>query len=218
MRPLQIFGAGQTAEAIIDMVREENLYEVVNVCVDDGFDIPGKSHGPPIISLSVADKAVPIFVAIGFNDLNHSRASVYKRLKNAGFTFVSLISNRAAVSKTSEIGENCLVMEFNNVQASTRLGDNTFLWSGNHIGHHTTIGSNCYISSHCVVSGAVSIGDYSFVGVNTSIGDNLSIGQGCIVGQGSIINSDIQDYSIVKSPASDIYVKNEKTNRRVLRR
>ena len=36
---------------------------------------------------------------------------------------------------------------------SPSIGNNTIIWSGNHIGHHSKIGNNCFISSHVVVSG-----------------------------------------------------------------
>ena len=37
------------------------------------------------------------------------------------------------------------------------------LWSGNHIGHHTTIDDHCFITSHVVISGNVNVMAYSLL-------------------------------------------------------
>ena len=55
------------------------------------------------------------------------------------------------------------------------IADNVVLWSGNHIGHHSTIGANCFISSHVVVSGFCRIGEACFMGVNSTVSNNTNI-------------------------------------------
>jgi sugar O-acyltransferase (sialic acid O-acetyltransferase NeuD family) len=218
MSAIQIFGAGQTAQAIIDTVKSEGLFEISSICVDNVETAPPCYSGVPIVPLADADPSIPMFIGIGFNDLNHDRHAVYQRLKADGFSFASIISSNAIVRDTASVEENSLVLELNNIQAGAKIGKNTIVWSGNHIGHHTHVGSHCYISSHCVISGAVNIGDFTFIGVNATIGDNIKIGKGCIIGQGAIVGKDIPDYSIVKAEDSSFFIKNERTNRRVLRR
>ena len=35
-----------------------------------------------------------------------------------------------------------MIMEHNTIQPYVTIGENTILWSGNHVGHHTQIGKN----------------------------------------------------------------------------
>ena len=51
------------------------------------------------------------------------------------------------------MGDNCFIFEDNTVQPFVTLGNNLVLWSGNHIGHHSTLRDHCFISSHVVISG-----------------------------------------------------------------
>ena len=91
------------------------------------------------------------------------------------------------------IGENCFILEDNTIQPFTSVGNNTILWSGNHIGHHSKIGNNCFISSHVVISGNCIVGDNTFISVNSSIADRTNIGKSCFIGMGVNITKDIDD-------------------------
>ena len=68
-----------------------------------------------------------------------------------------------------------------------KIGNNVFLWSGNHIGHHSKILDNNFISSHVVVSGHCTINENCFLGVNSTIAHKVEIAQYTLVGAGSII-------------------------------
>ena len=61
------------------------------------------------------------------------------------------------------------------------------IWSGNHIGHHSTISDHCFISSHVVISGFTKINSYSFLGVNSTIRDGVTIASECLIGAGTLI-------------------------------
>ena len=218
LEPLYIFGAGQTAAAIHAMISDERLFDVVGFCLDRTHIIESTFEGRPIIPIEDADRSVAQFIAIGFNDLNHDRRVVFERLKQSGHRFATVISRKAVVRSDCRLGENCLVMEFNNIQAGVGIGDNTYLWSGNHVGHHSAIGAHCYVSSHCVISGAVSIGDHTFMGVNSTVGDNITIGAGCIVGQGAVVAANLPDFAVVRSPEPRVDLRSANFNRRLLRR
>ena len=79
------------------------------------------------------------------------------------------------------------------MQPFVTIGNNVVLWSGNHIGHHSTIDDDCFISSHVVVSGFCHVGKACFMGVNSTVSNNTSIGNNCIVGAGALILSDVED-------------------------
>ena len=74
--------------------------------------------------------------------------------------------------------------------------DNVILWSGNHIGHHTTIEPHNFISSHVVVSGQCTVEPNCFIGVNSTIGHMVKIGSETLVGAGSIITKNTEPGSV----------------------
>ena len=68
-------------------------------------------------------------------------AAMHNAAKALGYTLASYVSPRAVWwPQTTAIGENCFIQELNNIQPQVKLGDDVFLWAGNHIGHHSVIG------------------------------------------------------------------------------
>ena len=96
-----------------------------------------------------------------------------------------------------QIGEHCFILESQVIQPYARIGNNVVLWSGNHIGHHSSIGDHCFVASHVVVSGNVQVGSHCFLGVNATIGDGIAIGDRCIIGASAVVLRDV--------PAEGIY-------------
>ncbi len=67
-------------------------------------------------------------------------------------------------------------------QPFVSIGNNVTLWSGNHIGHHSTT-ITVFLTSLIVVSGGVVIEEQSFIGVNATLRDHITIGSRCVVGK-----------------------------------
>jgi sugar O-acyltransferase (sialic acid O-acetyltransferase NeuD family) len=133
-----------------------------------------------------------MFVAVGYNDLNRTRASVYDEARIRGYELITYISSRCTCWAES-IGDNCFIFEDNTIQPFVRIGNNVIMWSGNHIGHHAQIGDHCFVTSHVVVSGFVEVGRYSFLGVNATLRDSIKIGEACLIGAGALIMKSTKD-------------------------
>jgi acetyltransferase-like isoleucine patch superfamily enzyme len=99
---------------------------------------------------------------------------------------------------------NCFILEENTVQPFVEVGDNVFLWSGNHIGHHSVLESHCYIASQIVISGNCRIEEESFIGVNATIHDGITIGAGSIVAAGALIKRDVDPGSVMVAPSAKL--------------
>ncbi len=110
---------------------------------------------------------------------------------------MSYLSSRATVFPGFELKDNCFILEDNTIQPFARVGSNVTLWSGNHIGHHSTIDDDVFVASHVVLSGGVRIGQGSFVGVNVTIRDRVTIGRKCVLGAGALVLEDQPDFSVV---------------------
>ncbi len=121
-----------------------------------------------------------------------------KSTKEMGFTPASYISSKAFVWRNCEIGEHCFIFEDNTVQPFVKIGKNVVLWSGNHIGHHSTVCDNCFISSHVVVSGHCIIGRNSFIGVNATLANNVNIGMDNWIPPGVVIMKGTEEAAFFK--------------------
>jgi sugar O-acyltransferase (sialic acid O-acetyltransferase NeuD family) len=143
-----------------------------------------ESHPPDQFSM---------YVAVGYRDVNRTRASLYEQAKRLGYNLVTYINSKVTWWDANEIGDNCFIFEDNTIQPYVKIGNDVVLWSGNHIGHCAEIGDHCFISSHVVVSGYTRIGAYSFVGVNSTFRDAIAVGESNVIGAGALIMRDTAD-------------------------
>lgn len=195
-QPLVIIGAGEFAEIAYEYFTFDSEYDVVAFAVDPEFLHKGSElHGIPVVNFLNLPQSHPpeshdVFVAIPASNLNQTRADLFTRAKNMGYTCATYLSSKAFVWRNASIGENCFIFEGNVVQPFVTIGDNCILWSGNHIGHRTQIHNHVFVSSHVVISGYCNIGSYSFLGVNSTLNDHVSIAEHCIVGAAAHMNKD----------------------------
>jgi sugar O-acyltransferase (sialic acid O-acetyltransferase NeuD family) len=201
-RKLILIGDSAFAEIAYEYFQHDSDYEVVAFCVEREFLKRDSLFGLPVVAFEdVQDLYSPgehsFFAANVYTQKNQLRTRLYRAAKETGYAPASYISSRAFVWRNCRVGDHCFIFENNVVQPFVTLGDNVILWSGNHIGHHSTIMSHCFVSSHVVVSGFCRIGESCFMGVNSTVANNLAIGNNCIVGAGALILSDVADNQTV---------------------
>lgn len=196
-KPLILFGAGDIAELAHFYFTNDSEYEVVAFTVDAEYVTQDAFCGCPVVPFEgLAARFAPadhaLFVAMSYSKLNVPRKEKYLAAKEMGYTITSYISTRANVLNDGAIGENCFILEDNTIQPFVSIGNNVTLWSGNHIGHHSTLQDHSFISSHVVVSGGVTIEEQCFIGVNATLRDHVTIGARCVIGAGALILADIE--------------------------
>ena len=97
------------------------------------------------------------------------------------------------------------------IQPFTTIGNNTFIWSGSILGHHSVIGSNCWITSGSSLGGNCKIGDFTFLGLNSTIGHFVKIGKECFIGSAAHVTKNISSKSVViQSDSSKVSFDPEK--------
>jgi UDP-3-O-[3-hydroxymyristoyl] glucosamine N-acyltransferase len=102
-----------------------------------------------------------------------------------------------------QLGEHCFVFEHNVLQSFVRIGRNCVLWSGNHIGRHSSIGENVFIASHAVILGAVDIGDNCVIGVNTTLVNDITVGADVWLGPHVVITRDVEPNTVWRPARSE---------------
>jgi len=205
---LVIFGSGDIAQLAHYYFSTDSDYEVVAFTVDAAYMTETVFCGLPVVPFDeVSQKYSPdecdFFVALSYSKLNAVRKEKYLAAKAIGYRLASFISSRATVLNEGRIGENCFIFEDNTIQPFVTIANNVTLWSGNHIGHHSTIKDHCFIASHVVVSGGVEIGEQCFIGVNATLRDHINIGERCVIGAGALLLADAEAEGVYIGTATE---------------
>jgi sugar O-acyltransferase (sialic acid O-acetyltransferase NeuD family) len=207
-KPLVIFGSGDIAQLAYYYFSTDSSYEVVAFTVDSAYMAEAVFCGVPVVPFEeVAQKHRPeeceFFVALSYSKLNAVRKEKYLAAKELGYRLASFVSSRATVLNEGLIGENCFILEDNTIQPFVTIGNNVTLWSGNHIGHHSTVKDHAFIASHVVVSGGVEIGEQCFIGVNATLRDHIKIGEKCVIGAGALLLADAEAEGVYIGTATE---------------
>ena len=191
-KKLIIFGTGDIAQLANYYFTSDSDYEVVAFTVDKEYVTSHTFEGLPLISFDELEKKFNpdeyfIFIALSYAQMNQVRERKYIESKSKGYNIASYISSKCTYLSQFSPGENAFILENNTIQPFVKIGTNVTLWSGNHIGHHSTINDNNFVSSHVVISGHCTIEKNCFLGVNATIGHQVTIGEECLIGAGAII-------------------------------
>lgn len=197
-RKLIIVGDSAFAEVAYEYFVHDSPYNVVAFSVEREYIKRDSLFGLPIVPFEELEHRYSsdghdFFVATVYTQRNWLRTRLYEEAKRKGFRPASYVSSHAFVWRNVQMGEHCFVFENNVIQPFVKIGNNVVLWSGNHIGHHSTIGDHCFFSSHVVVSGFVNVGASCFMGVNSTVANNTSIGNNCLVAAGALVLADVDD-------------------------
>ena len=216
-KDIVLVGDSAFAEVAYEYFTHDSPYRVVAFAVNKAYRKRDELFGLPVVDLETIQEQYPpeshhAHIALVYNKLNRNRERLYNDMKQKGYTLANYISSKAFVWQNVEFGDNVFIFEDNTIQPFVKIGSNTVLWSGNHIGHHSTIGDHVFISSHVVISGFCSVGDYTFMGVNSTVGNNIDVGKDCLVGSGALIVKHTGDAKFFRGlktdPAEvDIYTK-----------
>ncbi len=206
--PLIIFGIHEVAQLAHFYFSSDSDYEVVAFTVDSAYLTEPSFCGLPVVPFEDLPRHYPpeshdLFIAVGYTKLNQVRKEKYLAGKAMGYRLASYISSRAVVLNEGRIGDNCFIFENNVIQPFVTIGNNVTLWSGNHIGHHSTLHDHCFLASHIVVSGGVEVGESCFIGVNVSLRDHIKVGERCVIGAGSLLLSNAEPEGVYMATATE---------------
>lgn len=199
-----IFGIQDFAQLANFYFRHDSEHEVVGFCVNEQYIPDGKIfEGLPIVAFenveqTYAPDEFSFFAPMSPRRMNRVRESVYTKIKDKGYKLVSYVSSKATVFPEVPIGDNCFILEDNTIQPYTSIGNNVVLWSGNHIGHHSTIQDHVSFTSHVVLSGHCVVEPYCFFGVNATIRDRLHIAEGSLIAMSASVTQDTEPWGVYK--------------------
>jgi sugar O-acyltransferase (sialic acid O-acetyltransferase NeuD family) len=191
-KPIVIVGAGETAELAWEYFTRDSDRDVEAFAVEARFLAADRFCGLPVVPVEDVVRLYPpethdAFVAVSYAQVNRPRARLFGMMIDLGYELASYVSSRAFIWPTAQLGRNCFVLENNVLQHGVVLGDDVYLWSGNHVGHRSRIEDHTYVSSHVVISGFCSVGTHCFLGVNACVADFMTIADDCVIGAGAVV-------------------------------
>lgn len=183
-------GGGGHCHSVIDVVEQENKYEIVGI-VDTKENIGKKVLDYEVIACD--DDLEKIFktcknavITVGHIKSNILRKKLYNKAKEIGFNLPIIISPLAYVSKYAQIQESTVIMHHVIVNANVKIGKNCIINTKALVEHDCTIEDDCHISTASVLNGGVKVLENSFYGSNS------------VCKQGALISGFIEAGNIVK--------------------
>jgi len=201
MQKVILAGNAVTADILNCYLAQDDRYQVVALTVTDEYAGQGGLPGLKTVALSKlastysADDCV-VMMAMGYNDINRSRESMFHRIKEIGYRVESYIHPDARIYTRHPLGEGCVVMASAVIEPHVHLGANSMVWANVTLAHHSSIADHCWIASGAVISGKAKVERNVFIGVNATIVNEVVVGEYCIVGAGALITKNIKPSSV----------------------
>jgi sugar O-acyltransferase (sialic acid O-acetyltransferase NeuD family) len=206
-KPVIVIGIGDFGRIARFYLEHDSEHRVVAHAVSSAILDRTEFLGLPVLPLEELPQTHPpeefdVQVGIAYSRVNRNRREMFETAKRLGYRVTTYVCSKAITWPDLDAGEGAFLFEANVIQPYVRIGKNTVLWSGNHIGHDSTVGDHVFIASHVVVSGNCRVGDNTFIGVNATLRDGISIGANCVIGAGTLVLHDVPDGTILKGTAS----------------
>lgn len=187
-----VVGAGGHAKAATDVIEQNrDGFQIAGYIVSDPENEPGIGAYPVLGSDAALAEVFQsgvrsAFVAIGNNA---ARRGAVKLLEGIGFSLVSIISDRAIISKSATLGRGVLVMPGAVINAGSTIGDGAIINTGAIVDHDCSIGAYSHIAPGCSLAGSVSVGEGVLLGVGACVIPGIAIGEWATVGAGGVVVS-----------------------------
>ncbi len=192
MEKIIIIGSGGHATSCVDVILNENKFEIAGVITQDtkidkflNYEVFHSEE-----QLSILSKDIPnAFIGIGQIKDYKKRLYYFQKLKKFNFKLPTIISPHAYLSKNCKYGIGNIIMNGALINSKVKIGDNNIINSKALIEHNSVIGNNCHISTGVIINGNVNIGNNSFIGSGSIIYNNVRISENSIIQAGSVVSS-----------------------------
>ena len=203
MNKIVLIGAGGHAQSCIDVIEQENKFEIVGL-VDNKISINKKICNYKVICndknlKNIRKKYTYVHIAIGQINNPNLRVNIYNKLIKENYKLPVIKSPSSYTSKYSKIGDGTIIMHGAIININSSIGKNCIINTSAIIEHNTKIGSHCHISTKAIINGNVDIGEKTFIGSGAIIFNNIKIGKNCIIGAGSVVKKNLSDNILFKN-------------------
>lgn len=203
MSDIVIFGTGLISQVAKVYIDKHGPHRIVGFTVDARYRTTDTFLGLPLVAWERLEErfspnSVQLLGPLSYQRLNELRRERHEEGRARGYSFASFI-HPASHIYTTDIGENCFILENNVIQPFVRIGSGVIMWSGNHIGHHTEIGDYCFLASQVGLGGRVRLGKGCFLAGKVGVETQVEIGDACFLDTGVLVKENLPAGSVVRS-------------------
>lgn len=201
MKKILLVGNGVTSEILYEYLSSDPRYEIAGLTVDDEFLDKSFLCGCRIVGFTEVTSAFSVdthrvIMAMGYNDLNRTRETMFFRIKAMGYSVERYIHPHARIYTNNPLGEGCVVLPGAVIEPHARVGANTMLWSNVTLGHHSSVGDHCWVAAGSVISGNAKVLHNTFLGVSSTVVNDVTVGEFNVVGASALITRDTNPHSV----------------------
>ena len=191
MNKIILIGGGGHCKSVIDVIEQEACFKIAGI-IDKPELLDSKVLGYSVIGNdtdleNLVKKYQYALITIGQIKSPSARIKHFNLANKVGFSFPSIISPSAYVSKHSKIGKGTVIMHRATVNANTTVGDNCIINSKALIEHDCLILNHCHISTNVTINGGVKIKSKSFIGSNVTTKNNITINENSFIKAGTLV-------------------------------
>lgn len=195
-----LIGSGGHASVLLDMLIEQKI----NVL---GYVSPLPAVNQKLFSdfrwfnsdedILLFDKLeIKLINGIGSLPGTTLRANFYNNYKKLGYSFATLVSKDASVSRYAILEEGVQVMRGARIQTGTYIGYNSIVNTGSIVDHDCSIGSNNHIAPGVTISGQVASQVNVHFGTGSAVIQSINVNENVVIGAGVTITKDVDKNTI----------------------
>ncbi|MBF0166021.1 MAG: acetyltransferase [Alphaproteobacteria bacterium] len=125
------------------------------------------------------------------------RREIFERMKERGFSFVSVIDPSAIIGQEVRMSEGVQLLAGVVVQPGAHIGRNSIINTRASIDHDVALGAHVHVAPGAVLSGSVIVGDEVHIGTGAAIKQGVRIGSGSVIGVGAAVIADVAENSLL---------------------
>lgn len=130
-------------------------------------------------------------------DLPKIRNKLSKYYESLGYSFYTLISPHAVLSKSAIVGKGSIIQSLVNISSEVEIGAFVKLNTFANIMHNVKVGDYTTIAPNAVILGHVTIGKGCYIGANATILPYVNVPDGVVIGAGAVVTKSIEEKNVV---------------------
>jgi sugar O-acyltransferase (sialic acid O-acetyltransferase NeuD family) len=200
-----IFGAGGHAKSVMEILIQQNKYNLAGILDDNANLIGSKVLGTQVIGTrailpNLLEKGISEVANCvgGIVDIN-VRVRIYELLKDAGFTFPEIIHSRACVEQSANVREGVQVFANAYIGSEAVLEAKCIVNTNAVVSHDCIVGAYAHIAPGALLAGHVQVGEQTLIGMGVTTAIGVKIGSRVRIGNGAIILADVPDQMVIQA-------------------
>lgn len=151
---LLILSSGVLATVAKDIAEEMNCFDKIDI-LDEKYGLAGYDESYHADAIGNIDKYGSLvseydFAIAVFTD-SDKRVEWTRKLKEARFKIVSLVSPKTALSSSSTIGEGYMIEPLAGIGVNVSVGECTIISMGAIVNHSSYVGRGCNLENNCFI-------------------------------------------------------------------